>query len=147
MALTGGRGTAPAGELPEADPEVLRERIAEARAELVAAREGWGPEDWRRAAREQLLLWLEANGLRAALGAHFRDSPREHGLSPRTVFRAFMAFEPEGTREYFEVPFLMAVLDGEREAALAAARELGLGSVPEELFRGPFPPFQVGALG
>lgn len=127
----------------EVDPVALAERRELWLARLAELRPDFGPADWRRAARAQLVFWI---GRKAQLPVRFRSIIRApHGLSPEETFAAFFCHEPEDSPDYFEIPFLFAVAEGDQQGIRDTAEALGLkpDELSRDLFRGPFIPISA----
>lgn len=135
--------TFPPSDTTEVDPILLDERRARWTNRLLELRPGWSPEAWRKAAREQLVFWIGRGGAHRALPdrlARFDRVP--HGLSFQETFAAFFCFEPPDGPDFFEVPFLLAVAEGDATAVRDTADALGLdpSRLAAALFDGPFVP-------
>ncbi|MCP4501503.1 MAG: hypothetical protein GY822_16205 [Deltaproteobacteria bacterium] len=117
--------TQPAPETVDSDEFILEEKRQNARRQLAALRPDFDEEQWRLAARQQLLHWLKWVHVVEHIQPHFQVAPKNHRLGIRAVFAAFFCYEPQGTAAYDELPLLMALLEGNNKVAQEAAARLG----------------------
>ena len=131
----------------ETDEIALEQKRVRGRERLSTIRPEWSTDQWLQAAREQLVFWIRRHVAQAEFPARFAHIMRlPHGLSMREVFAAFFCFEDQSSDVYYEIPFLMAVAEGDVGAVRAAAEVLGIDpdTLSAELLNGPFLPVQSG---
>lgn len=126
-------------DIPEDETALAEIRDAH-RARLEEAFPKLTPEGFRRAAREQLLFWLRRADAHRAVSAHFKAlKPRDRGLALEDTLAVRVCFESDDDDGADEILLLLALIEGEREAAEEAAAGLGI-ALDRDSLAGPFWP-------